>query len=93
MRTGLRNDDRGLALGIVVFFAMLIVFALLYALASPAMSEVLGFSSEQAAQAPDGADQQVGMAETIWNRLPFVALFLATIFIISRAVREGAVGP
>ncbi len=91
MLSGLRDDDRGLALGIVVFFAMIIVAALLYALASPAMSEILAFSSERAAES--GGSQQVTTAETIWNNLLFVALFLAALFIIARAVREGAVGP
>lgn len=91
MTRGFNDDDRGLALGVVVFIAMLVIAGLLYLLMAPAMSDIFAFSTEQATTT--GASDQVDMAQTIWNNLLYAALFLGTLFLIARAVREGAVGP
>jgi len=86
----LRNDDRGLALGVVVFFVMIVIAALLYMTMDVATAEVFAFASSSASH--QGAQDQITMAETIWKNLLYAVLFLATIFIIARAVNEGSVG-
>lgn len=91
MTSRFRGDDRAIALGIVVFFGIIIIAALLYLLMNTAMVDVFSFSSDQATHS--GASDQIDMAETIWRNLLFVPLLLGAIFLIVRAVREGAVGP
>lgn len=85
----IRDDDRGLALGIVVFIAMLVVAALLYILMGEAMNPVFAFAFDDATSS--GATNQIQMAETIWNSLLYGVVFLAVVFLISRAVNEGGV--
>lgn len=85
----LKNDERGLALGIVVFISMIVIAALLFLVLNEAFVEVVGFASDQTTS--QGAQDQIDQANTIWARILLVPLFLAMIFIIARAVREGAV--
>lgn len=85
----LRDDDRGLALGIVVFIAMLVMGGLLFLVLNTAFTEVVGFTAPQASH--DGARDQINMARTIWNNILYVPLFLGFLFLITRAVQEGSV--
>jgi len=85
----LRDDNRGLALGIVVFFAMLVVAALLYIMMDAAMVEIFAFATADATSA--GATKQIQLAKQIWGGLLYVVVFLAVIFLVSRAVNEGSV--
>jgi len=84
----LASDNRGLALGIVTFFAMLIIAALLFILMNSAATEFFSIMSADATS--QGASDQISMAETIWANILYVALFIGTLFLIARAVNEGA---
>jgi len=84
----LRDDDRGLAMGIVAFFAMVIVAAVLFTVLDPAFVEIFEFSSAQTTH--EGAREQQNTAWAIWQNIMFVPLFFAVIFLVTRAVREGA---
>lgn len=85
----LRDDDRGLALGIVVFIAMLVIGALLYMMMDTAMVDIFAFGFDQATS--PGATQQVQLAQTIWQSLLYAVVFIATLFLIARAVNEGGI--
>lgn len=87
-RSDLRGDERGLALGVVVFFAMIIIAALLFIGLNTAWVDVVGVMEPQATS--EGATDQIDQAKAIWNNILYVPLFLATVFIIARAVREGS---
>lgn len=82
----LPDDDRGLALGVVIFFAILIAGVLLYTLFSEAINPILSMTESQA-QTPGGAEQ-ISLAQTIWNNVVYIPIFFAGIFIIARAARE-----
>lgn len=88
MRNRLRHDERGLGLGVVVFFAMLIVAALLFIVLNVGWVDVVGVMSEQTTD-PE-ATKQINEAKGIWNNILYVPLFFMVLFIIARAVREGA---
>lgn len=81
------DDERGLALGLVSFFGIIIVGALLFMLMDASVVDVVSISSDQA-ETTGGADQ-IGLAETIWNNMLFYVLFVAAMFIVARAVVEG----
>ncbi|MDR9380973.1 MAG: hypothetical protein RI560_04780 [Natronomonas sp.] len=82
----LRDDTRGLAMGIVAFFAMLIVAAVLFIVLDMAFGEMFDFSTQQATH--EGARDQQDTARAIWNNIMFVPLFFAVLFLVTRAVRE-----
>lgn len=84
--TRLRDDDRGLAVGIVVFFMMFIVGALLFTLFDPALSPLFDMTRDQAQTS--GATDQINLAEGIWDNMLYVVAFFAVIFLIGRSVRE-----
>lgn len=86
--SGLPRDTRGLALGIVTFFGMLLIFALLYIVFTPAFDTVNTIMTSQAEST--GATDQISLAQTIKDNLAYVAIFLAMLFLIGRAVREGS---
>lgn len=84
-----RDDDRGLALGIVVFFAMIIIGALMFIMMDTAMIDVFGFAT---ADAPSqGAQDQITLAQNIWNGILYAVVFISMIFLVARAVNEGSV--
>lgn len=84
----LQDDNRGLALGIVVFIAMLVIGALLYMVMSTAMNPIAAFAMEGAGP---GATQQIQLAQQIWGALLYAVVFIASLFLIARAVNEGSV--
>jgi len=84
----LQDDNRGLALGIVVFVAMLVIAALLYIMMDGAMVEMFAFAMDDASSS--GATEQIQMAQTIWSSLLYGVVFLAILFLVSRAVNEGS---
>lgn len=89
MRAGdFRDDDRGLANGIIVFFAMLIVAGVLFIMLDQGITEVFDTSSSLATQ--EGARDQQNTANDIWQNIMFVPLFYAVLFLVARAVREGS---
>lgn len=81
-----RSDERGLAMGIVSFFAMLTIAALLFTLFNPAMTEVFSMTSSQAQTS--AGQEQIDLAEQIWNAVLFFMLFLSLLFIVARSVFE-----
>lgn len=81
-----RNDRRGLAVGIIAFFAMIIIGALIFTLFNEALLEVFSMTKSQA-QTQHGTDQ-IAQAETIWNWVLAWVLGVAVLFIIARAVVE-----
>lgn len=86
--SGLRGDDRALALGIVTFVAMLIVGVLLFIIMDGALSQV--FSVSMGASETSGGADQIDLAEAIWDNILYVVVFVGVLFLLARAVREGA---
>lgn len=84
----LTSDERALAIGLVTFFAMLIVGALLFILMDSGMSHVFDISTAQASS--PGATDQINLAQAIWDNILYVVLFIGVLFILARAVREEA---
>lgn len=82
----LRRDRRGLAVGFVLFFAALLIAALLYILLNPAMDAVSEMMLDQA-ESQDATDT-INERMSIWNGLLFFAVFCAGLFIIARSTFE-----
>jgi len=86
MSRDLRRDDRALALGVVIFFIMLITAAVLYTLFSDVLTQVftdmLGRADHQ------GATDQINREQAIWNNVLIGMLVLSMVFLIGRAVQE-----
>lgn len=78
--------DRGLAIGFVAFFAILVISAVLYTLFDPAIGQLVTSASDQASHST--AQDQIDLAEQIWGLVLFFAVFLAFLFVIARAVFE-----
>lgn len=83
-----RDDERGLALGLVTFIAMLVIGGLLFIVMNDAMVDVFDITSSQASQS--GSQDQINSAKGIWDNIMFYVLFIASLFLIARAIREGA---
>jgi mannose/fructose/N-acetylgalactosamine-specific phosphotransferase system component IID len=83
----LRDDDRGLALAVVIFFAMLVIGALLFAIMNVGMTEVFAISQNMSSS--PGATDQTNLLEAIWDGMLFAVLVIAMLFLLARAVREG----
>lgn len=79
-------DDRGLASGLLGFVAIVIIIALLYTLLNPAVVGIhdQAISTTSNSQAQDVINERF----TIWGYILFFGLFLAAVYIISRAVFE-----
>lgn len=82
----MRHDDRGLAVGIVIFIAALVGAALLYILLDPALVQL--FDMTRAQTDSSLVTEQIDMASKIWGLLLFFPAFLALMFIIARSVFE-----
>lgn len=82
----LADDERGLALGIVSFFAMIGIAALLFILFDAALEPLFTTTAEQATTTEAG--DQISLALGIWDNILYYALFVAVIFIIVRAILE-----
>lgn len=80
------DDQRGLATGIIAFFAIIIAGALLFTMLAPAAQEIFTMSSDQASttQATDAID----LRESIFMNSLYFVLLLAALTIIARAVFE-----
>jgi len=82
----LRDDDRGLALAIVSFIAMIVLGALLYAVMNSALADVFAVSRGLATSS--GASDSIDLFEAIWNNLLFAVLVISMLFLVARAVVE-----
>lgn len=80
------GKDRGLANGIVGFVAIIIVAAILYTLLGAPADVIFSTASSQtdSAQAQSVIDER----RQIWTLVLYFALFLASLFILARAVFE-----
>lgn len=81
-----RGDDRALALGIVSFFAILVVSALLFILFNAAITEVISTATSQSQTAT--GQNQIDLVEQIWGGILVFVTGLALVFIIARSVFE-----
>jgi len=81
-----REDERGLAVGLLLFFAALTIGALLFALFNPMMTSVDDRVSDQT----DDPDAQSVIDERmqIWGGLLFYVMFLSGIYILAKSVFE-----
>lgn len=83
-----RDDDRGLALGLVTFFAMLVVGGLLFIVMNDAMVDVFDITSSQSSQ--PGSQDQINAGKAVWDNIMYYVLFIGALFLVARAIREGA---
>lgn len=86
MTRAIPPDDRGLALGILMFFAILVVAALLYIMLDPALQSITDMTLAQAEH--EKSRTVIQQRAQIWNYVLLFALGLAALFILSRAVYE-----
>lgn len=80
------SNNRGLAVGFVIFFAAIVGAALLYIILDPALGIL--FDMTRAQTSSSVATDQINLASTIWGVLLFFAVFVSLLFIIARAVLE-----
>lgn len=79
-------DNRGLALGIVKFVAVIVIGVLLYTLFEPAASEIFSTTTSQADTS--STTDQIGLAESIFSAMLFYVMFLGAIYLVVRSVFE-----
>lgn len=86
----LRDDDRALGLGIVIFFAILVVGALMWIVLQPAVNELesLLLVQSDSVQSQDVIEERA----LIFGNILFYVIFAGALFLISRATFE-ARGP
>lgn len=82
----MHSDERGLATGLLGFAAMLVVAALVYTLLDPAAVSLFDMASGQTSNAR--AQDAIALRRQIWDAVLYFVLFLASVFIIARAVLE-----
>lgn len=80
------RDQRGLSTGIMGFFAIIIIAALLYTLLDPGATNVFSMATEQASSTQ--AKEAIALREQIWSLMLYFMLFLAAIYMTARAVFE-----
>lgn len=86
MTPSFREDDRGLAIGIIGFVAIIVIAAFLYTLLDPAASSIFPMLDSQTTNTQ--ADAVIDERQTIWHNALFAALFIGTLGIIARAIAE-----
>lgn len=82
----MRDDNRGLAVGLVIFIAALVAAALLYIMLDPALELFFDVARSQTSESV--ALDQIDRAAQIWGLLLFFPAFLGVMFIIARSVFE-----
>lgn len=80
------RDDRGLALAIVGFVALVVVCGLLFALMNPTIGGLADHASQQSNDPV--VQDQVDRATQIWGLILFFVIFLGLIGLIVRATVE-----
>jgi hypothetical protein len=80
------RDNRGLAVGMVIFVGVLVAAALLYILLDPALVTMFDMARGQTSSTV--ATDQIDRAAQIWGLLLFFPAFLGLLFIIARSVFE-----
>lgn len=81
------DDDRGLAVGIVMFVAIVVITAFLIMFLTPAFNQVGGemLTNTDSQVAKDA----INLRMRIWGLVGFFGLFAGAFFIIRRGVTEG----
>lgn len=82
----MKRDERGLAVGLVVFIAAIVGAALLYIMLDPALTTIFDMTRSQTTSSV--ATDQIDLASTVWGLLLFFAMFVSLLFIIARSVFE-----
>lgn len=82
--------DRGLAVGVLSFIAIIVVAALLFTLMDPALVEIFDMSSSQADS--QTAQDVIDLRQQIWGAILFFALFLGIVSLIAQSVYESRTG-
>jgi K+-transporting ATPase c subunit len=85
----LDRDDRGLALALVSFIALLVVCGLLFVLFDPAVSELATMTSNQADS--QTTQTQIDQAQQFWGLVLTVPIFLGLLYLVGRGVFESEV--
>lgn len=81
-----RDDRRGLATGIIGFFAILVVAALLFIMLDPALDTIFDMTLAQADS--QRATDTIKMRQRIWAGVLYFVLLCAGLYIIARSVFE-----
>jgi hypothetical protein len=85
-RRSFRRDERALGIGIVLFFAMITIGALLFVLMNPVVTNLESMMLEQTdAQTAENA---IAERATIFGGILWFVLFAAGLFILARAAAE-----
>jgi len=80
------TDDRALGLGLVLFFAALLMGSLLFIMFNPVVASV-GETVSENTDDPD-AERVIQERQEIWGLILFWVVFVAAMFLISRSVFE-----
>lgn len=87
----LRDDDRALGVGVLIFAAILVTAGLFFIVADPVMDQAKETALDQTDD--PNATSTIEERTTIWDNLLAYALFMAGVFIIARSVFESKRGP
>ena len=85
----LRDDRRGLAAGLMLFGAAIVITALLYLMLNPVVTDAEAMLVNQTGN--QTAETAIEERATIWGYIPVFGLFAAGVFVIVRAVFESQV--
>lgn len=80
------TDQRGLAIGIMLFVAIIVTGAFVYIMLNPAVEQVEKKMLDQSDDVE--TDNMIKQRATIFYKLPFYILFAAGMFLVARAVFE-----
>lgn len=84
--TRLSRDQRALGIGIILFFAVFVVSALLFIMLDPAMDQLEQTSLNQTSN--QNATAAINERKQVWDNILFVPLLIGGVFIIARAAFE-----
>lgn len=78
--------DRGLAVGLMAFVAILVIAALMYTLLDPAATQMFELSGSAAKSAT--ANDAIDRRKQIWDLLLFYPLLFAGLMLLARSLFE-----
>jgi hypothetical protein len=81
-----REDDRALAVGILLFMASIILAALLFIMMDPVIADIKSTSLSQTDN--QQATEVINERAKIWGVILFFPIFASGVFIIARATFE-----
>lgn len=84
------HEDRGLAVGILGFIAIIIIGAVFYTVMNDGMTQV--FSVLDTATTDSDAASKQTLLETIWGAVLWYVLLVAGVFVVARSVFESRRG-